>query len=118
MKYCPYCGADLINSTVSFCAECGESLKEPPAPRPKKEKKSKKPKKIKKVPREEFIEEIQTESEEPLQDDYDGYYDDVRPADSSVIRQTVDKELIKKVAMLIVGVLFVIGACVALLYVL
>ena len=26
MKYCPYCGADLIEDAVSFCAECGKQL--------------------------------------------------------------------------------------------
>ena len=29
MKYCPFCGADLIEGAVSFCAECGKEL--PPA---------------------------------------------------------------------------------------
>jgi len=32
MKYCPYCGATLLGSTASFCAECGEAV---PASRPK-----------------------------------------------------------------------------------
>lgn len=26
MKYCPYCGADLPDRAVSFCAECGKRL--------------------------------------------------------------------------------------------
>jgi uncharacterized membrane protein YvbJ len=26
MKYCPYCGADLIDGAASFCAECGKSM--------------------------------------------------------------------------------------------
>ena len=26
MKYCPFCGADLIEGAVSFCAECGKPL--------------------------------------------------------------------------------------------
>ena len=26
MKYCPYCGADIPDGTVSFCAECGKVL--------------------------------------------------------------------------------------------
>ena len=26
MKFCPYCGADLIEDAVSFCAECGKPL--------------------------------------------------------------------------------------------
>ena len=25
MKYCPYCGAALPDSAVSFCPECGKS---------------------------------------------------------------------------------------------
>ena len=48
MKYCPYCGADLLGGTVSFCSECGKSIKgrktkaksekKPPAERKKKTK--------------------------------------------------------------------------------
>lgn len=26
MKYCPYCGGELVNSAASFCTECGKSL--------------------------------------------------------------------------------------------
>lgn len=26
MKYCPYCGADIIDGAVSFCVECGKQL--------------------------------------------------------------------------------------------
>ena len=26
MKYCPYCGADIPDGAVSFCAECGKAL--------------------------------------------------------------------------------------------
>lgn len=26
MKYCPYCGAALLGSAVSFCSECGKSI--------------------------------------------------------------------------------------------
>ena len=26
MKYCPFCGADLLSPEVSFCAECGKQL--------------------------------------------------------------------------------------------
>ena len=63
MKYCPYCGADLVDGTVSFCQECGKKLNttpnsaqdEPkkealasnnsPAEKPSKKKKEKKEKK-------------------------------------------------------------------------
>lgn len=27
MKYCPYCGAPLLGSAVSFCSECGKSVR-------------------------------------------------------------------------------------------
>jgi len=27
MKFCPYCGVSLVDGTVSFCSECGKSLK-------------------------------------------------------------------------------------------
>ena len=35
MKYCPYCGADLVEVGVSFCVECGKQL---PAGKTQKEK--------------------------------------------------------------------------------
>ena len=35
MKFCPYCGADLLKEDAAFCAECGKQLsaaEEIPAP--------------------------------------------------------------------------------------
>ena len=29
MKYCPYCGAELIPGALSFCSECGKALPVP-----------------------------------------------------------------------------------------
>lgn len=26
MKYCPYCGAEILSGAFSFCPSCGESL--------------------------------------------------------------------------------------------
>ena len=83
MKYCPYCGAELIPGALSFCPECGKALPVPAertmpqdqAPpsrqrkeKPPKERKPKAPHKSKPAP-------------EPVQPDldYDGYYDDVPP---------------------------------------
>ncbi len=119
MKYCPYCGADLIEEAVSFCAECGKQLpagkaqKEKPKDKPeiKKASKKKKKKSAKKT-------ESSIEVETVVDDGYDGYYDDIRPIDEGHEREGVDKDLIKKIAI-IIGVLFVvIAACVALMYVL
>lgn len=118
MKYCPYCGADLIEGAVSFCAECGKQLpagkvqKDKPKEKPEIKKTTKKKKKTAKQPESSF------EVETVVDDGYDGYYDDVRSVDEGHERDGVDKELIKKIAI-IIGVLFVvIAACVALMYVL
>lgn len=116
MKYCPYCGADLIEGAVSFCAECGKQL---PAGKVQKDKPKEKPeikKATKKKPAKQPESSIEVET--AVDDGYDGYYDDVRPVDEGHERDGVDKELIKKIAI-IIGVLFVvIAACVALMYVL
>lgn len=117
MKFCPYCGADLIEDGVSFCAECGrqlpagKTLKEQPKDAPEIKKATKKKKKNKKS-------ESNIDVEIAMDDGYDGYYDDIRPIDEGHEREGVDKELVKKIAI-IIGVLFiVIAACVALMYVL
>lgn len=55
---------------------------------------------------------------EPVDDGYDGYYNDVLPPDMDLMKDGLDKELMKKVAALISVVIFVIGLCVALLYIL
>ena len=117
MKYCPYCGADLIEDAVSFCAECGKQLpagktqKEKTKERPEIKKGSEKKKPNKKRENNIEIERVNDEG-------YDGYYDDILPVDEGHERDGIDKELIRKIAI-IIGVLFVvIVACVALMYVL
>ena len=109
MKYCPYCGASLPDSAVSFCPECGKLLSENVADKPAKEKKKKeKPVKTKTRPE---------KTEPPVEDGYDGYYDDRLPIDEGHRRDGMDKHIIKKVAALVLCLLVVIGACVAILYV-
>lgn len=57
-------------------------------------------------------------AEEPIVDDgYDGYYDDVLPPDMDREKEGLDKELIKKVALVGIAVFVIISMCVALLYV-
>lgn len=119
MKYCPYCGADLIEDAVSFCAECGKQLpagkaqKEKPKEKPEIKKASKKKKK-KPVKKPESSIEVET----VVDDGYDGYYDDIRPIDEGHEREAMDRELIKKIAIIIAVLFVVIAACVALMYVL
>ena len=56
--------------------------------------------------------------EPPIDDGYDGYYDDVQPPDLDRVKEGLDKELIKKIVALSVGVVFIIALCVVMMYVL
>ncbi len=120
MKYCPYCGADLLGGTVSFCSECGKSIKgrktkaksekKPPSER-KKKTKTKGSKN--EIPEEKNLEEG---TPEIVDDGYDGYYDDVLPVDENVERQGLDKQTVKNLIIIIVGVIVAISICVAAMY--
>ena len=130
MKYCPYCGAGFSDGTVSFCSECGKKLPEektvPPEAKEqskkvakkqkrKKEKKEKHKKDAKKKKQEKDIPEIMGEA---VDDGYDGYYNDVLPPDTDRVKDGLDKELVKKIVALCIGVTVIILMCVALLYIL
>ena len=130
MKYCPYCGAGFSDGTVSFCSECGKKLPEektvPPEAKEqskkvakkqkrKKEKKEKHKKDAKKKKPEKEIPEVMGEA---VDDGYDGYYNDVLPPDTDRVKDGLDKELVKKIVALCIGVTVIILMCVALLYVL
>ena len=130
MKYCPYCGAGFSDGTVSFCSECGKKLPEektvPPEAKEqskkvakkqkrKKEKKEKHKKDAKKKKQEKEIPEIMGEA---VDNGYDGYYNDVLPPDTDRVKDGLDKELVKKIVALCIGVTVIILMCVALLYIL
>jgi uncharacterized Zn finger protein (UPF0148 family) len=130
MKYCPYCGAGFSDGTVSFCTECGKKLPEektvPPEAKEqskkvakkqkrKKEKKEKHKKDAKKKKPEKEIPEVMGEA---VDDGYDGYYNDVLPPDTDRVKDGLDKELVKKIVALCIGVTVIILMCVALLYIL
>ena len=61
MKYCPYCGTEILSGAFSFCPSCGESLpvlaqpvaeKAPGKPSPQREKaKKERPRKKERPPR-------------------------------------------------------------------
>ena len=132
MKYCPYCGADLPKEDAAFCMECGKQLsvkeKKPEpeqAPVSVKLKKSKQAKKKKekqvKPPKEKKKRKTATLPEavgEPVDDGYDGYYNDVLPPDLDREKEGLDKELVKKIVALCVSVVFIIGICIVMMYVL
>ena len=131
MKYCSYCGAELAGEDAVFCSVCGKQLsvstgnsplenqaeeKEnatvKDGPRKKKEKKpGKKAKRRKKA--EKPIPEIVGE---PVEDGYDGYYNDVLPPDLDRVTEGVDKELVKRIAILAMAAILIIGLCVVMMY--
>ena len=135
MKFCPYCGADLLKEDAAFCAECGKKLsvaEEAPSPaheadsqhdaKPSKQKVSKKgsqkrrqPKPKKEKVQKPSLPEIEGE---PVEDGYDGYYDDILPPDLDREKEGPDKELIKKIITLTVAVILIIGLRVGMMYVL
>ena len=50
------------------------------------------------------------------EDDYDGYYDDILPADEGRFSEGIDRGLVKKVVLIIGMVLLIVGACVMMMY--
>ena len=130
MKYCPYCGAGFSDGTVSFCTECGKKLPEektvPPeakeqskkVAKKQKRKKGKKEKHKKDAKKKKPEKEIPEVMGEAVDDGYDGYYNDVLPPDTDRVKDGLDKELVKKIVALCIGVTVIILMCVALLYIL
>ena len=132
MKYCPYCGADLPREDAAFCMECGKqlSVKEeaaradqlalPAKPKKTKQGKKKKEKKPKqsKEKKSRKAENPPKTPEEPVDDGYDGYYNDVLPPDLDREKEGLDKELVKRIILLAVAVIFIISLCVVMMYVL
>lgn len=132
MKYCPYCGAELVKAEAPFCAECGESLtgavaepdkaesdmqtgkKKIERGKHKTKRKSKRRHTVSEIP----LQPVDETEARSTDEGYDGYYDDVLPADEGSHREGIDKELIKKIVALTVGALIIVAACVALMYLL
>lgn len=128
MKYCPYCGAVLPDGVISFCAECGKTLPErteeapakkavvPPKKRAAKQSVSRK---SKRAPKQKKRPADAKPEEQVLPDDtYDGYYNDVLPSDLDREKEGLDKELIKRIAAISVGMLLIVGLCVVVIYLL
>ena len=132
MKFCPYCGADLLDSNVLFCSHCGKKLPpheagltepltedmRPASQVPEEETYKGKTKndRKKKAPKKKPVQPL--EEIKPEDDGYDGYYDDVLPPDVDRTREGIDKELVKKIIVLGVSVLLIISLCVVMMYML
>lgn len=138
MKYCPYCGASVPYGAASFCAECGKTLplgnatvvesstadEESAYSQSSSTVHEEKKKSEKKRPRRPFrrrrsnVDETDTAITDSKDSTYDGYYDDVLPMDDSVIRESLEPELIKRIVMVAIGTLLIVGLSIAVMYVL
>ena len=123
MKFCPYCGAEQMDDTATFCMECGKQLPgkaerfEPERASLATSKKRKCKNSSKQRPRKaKNLRAIDTETQGD--NSYDGYYDDVLPDDLERANQTLDSQLIKKVAALAFGTMLIVLACIAIMYLL
>lgn len=100
MNFCPYCGAEIISDSASFCSECGKVFY------------NHKRKTIK-----ENSDAGKIAKEEPDPDfGYDGYYDDIIPSDNVAERQQLDKTTVKNIILICIGVFFIITLCVIAMY--
>lgn len=124
MKNCPHCGADFQDGAASFCPKCRKKLtkerstKGKYASSKKKKDAKRKEKAGKKKPVKKKEAKIPEVMGEPVDDGYDGYYNDVLPPDQDRIHEGLDKELIKNIVVLGIGFSVIVGLCIALLYVL
>ena len=122
-----------LKEDAAFCAECGKKLsvaEEAPSPaheadsqhnaKPSKQKTPKKDSRKRKKSKQKKVQEppLPEIEGEPAEDGYDGYYDDILPPDLDREKEGPDKELIKKIVSLTVAVIFIIGLCVVMMYVL
>ena len=133
MNFCPYCGASIADSAASFCAECGigfPSQKEAceTHPVPKNKSKGRRQLSTRRKPQKPWRKPNRSTKRSPApsrrpnpdpQDEgYDGYYDDVQPADDGHVCERMDPELIKRAVMVAAGALGIIILSVVAMYVL
>lgn len=108
MKFCPYCGASLVGGAVSFCTECGRALPEQDAEtvkRPVRPPAKRRRKPVMSAP----------VKPNPMDEHYDGYYDDVQPIDADRVGERMDPALAKRIALVVLGAAAMIVLSTALL---
>ena len=89
MKYCPYCGASLVGGAASFCTECGKKIPaQTEAPQSKPKPKGKTGERERPAPKQKRRSpptgpaHPAKRKRNPMDINYDGYYDDVKPVDA------------------------------------
>ena len=96
MKFCPYCGASLVGGAASFCAECGKQIpvhgaKSTSMPPLRKHRSIGAEKRQGSHP---ASKHPPKQKKNPMDINYDGYYNDVKPIDAGQQRDRLDPELI------------------------
>ena len=89
MKFCPYCGASLPGGAASFCTECGKPLQAKRTSGTQGRKK----RQPQRQPRRRPV--------DPMDVNYDGYYNDIQPIDAGVRGEGMDPELVKRIGLVI-----------------
>lgn len=123
MNFCPHCGASLPGGAVSFCPNCGNALPHDEAVPPMDKKDASRHQKSRNTPRprkKQTKHGTQTSRKShppknPMDANYDGYYDDVAPIDAGWDAGGLDVELIKRVALLVLAAVCVIVLAIVLM---
>ena len=127
MKYCPYCGASLLED-AAFCMSCGKTIplgamQEPDEVVMKKSRVKpgrKRPaiKKSNRQPEQQTTKDADGALQNPHEDGYDGYYDDVLPTDEGSFSEKLDKALVKRIIWVAAGAIAIIALSFVLMQVL
>lgn len=107
MKYCPYCGVSINGDAAFFCPECGKALRQKKHSalegrhrRPSGRRRPQQP------------------LRPPVDDHYDGYYDDVKPIDADQTAPKHDPQMVKQIIGVMVGAMAVIALAAVLMFLL
>lgn len=110
MKYCPYCGVSLLGGAVFFCPECGKALRgRAQGTRRRRPADGQQVRKGRQG--------IHPQKN-PMDENYDGYYDDVRPVDADQVEQRRDPELVKRIVCVVAGAIGIIALAIIVMVVL
>lgn len=114
MRYCPYCGASLLDD-AAFCMECGKTIPISTAP-PKEKTKPKAPQARKKKRKKRRTKPAPQAAPKEYRDDgYDGYYDDTPTADEGAFRERLDKGLMKQIVIVGISAAVIVALAVLLM---
>ena len=122
--HCIHCGVPVKGSAAAFCPKCKKPLRKPSKNRHPVPTKPKQPPQIKKTQRKKkksWLDIIRlkplkdkkpdvenTPVKNPMDEDYDGYYDDKPTEDNRQDKESLEPELIKRIAIISCGAVVLI----------